>query len=539
MIYPTAQSLNFTNKKINVKSLKFIGGCKETASYILEQYNIPFGDDYTVNIKPTSLEKNKNDEKYLITINVRNAVIKASTKRGVFRALHTLFKLIDKDELYCGEIEDYPLFKTRGYIEGFYGDTWKDDKRYSVMQLMAKHGMNTFYYAPKDDLFHREKWRELYPKKEYEDLKSLFDFATENEFDFYWCVGPGLTYNYTNEKDFDTLIKKIKSVYSIGIRNFGLLLDDIPWNFQYEEDEKAFETITDAHIDLVNRLYETLKAFDDNIHLTVCPTEYFGNENGEYISKFGKNIPDDVGLFWTGQEICSRVLTCRESEEFLLSVHHRPLFWDNYPVNDCEMFNEMHLGALTGRDKELYKHCEGLISNVMEYAECSKIPLITIADYLWNPVTYNPENALNNAHREVLGDKAELFKYIADHLCFSCLNRNGGSQMMSDILYKIWFLNSTGKKDEAMKLFEDYINKMNSCLDMLKDTSVEIFKELGKWVEKFEMCCRLLQMIYNTLFTPTEENKKTLSAILEKYNRDAIILTGFCLREMAEKSLKL
>ena len=55
------------------------------------------------------------------------------------------------------------------------------------------------------------------------------------------------------------------------------------------------------------------------------------------------------------------------------------------------MFQEMHIGALMGRDKELFKHCEGIISNVMEYAECSKIPLMTIADYLWNPLKYNPE----------------------------------------------------------------------------------------------------------------------------------------------------
>ncbi len=537
MIYPKLQKYNFSIDKINIKSIGFTGCYTELAQHILKQYELPSGNDYSIELVCKNCSEK--DEKYSIKIEKNNATISAESKRGIFRGIHTILKLIEHDELYCGDIDDYPLFKSRGYIEGFYGKTWEQSKRLSVMSLMAKYGMNTFYYAPKDDLYHREKWRDFYPEKEYNDLNNIFKFATENEFDFYWCIGPGLTYHYTDADDFNTLINKIKSIYNLGIKNFGLLLDDIPWNFQYDDDKKEFGTITDAHIKLVNDLYNILKSFDADIRLTVCPTEYFGNENGEYISKFGKNIPQDVGLFWTGQEICSRVLTCRDSDDFIASTNHKPLYWDNYPVNDCEMFNEMHLGAITGRDAELYKHCDGLISNVMEYAECSKIPLITIADYLWNPVAYNPETALNNAHREVLGDKADKFKYIADHLCFSCLNRNGGSQYMSDVLSHIAFLKSTGKNAQAMNEFADYIDKMENCLEMLKDTSFELFNEMDKWVEKFEMCCRLLQMIYDTQIEPTHENKDKLSLLLNKYNRDAVIMTGFCLREAAEKTLKI
>ena len=108
-----------------------------------------------------------------------------------------------------GVIEDYPLFKKRGYIEGFYGNTWENGKRVSVMKLMAANGMNTFFYAPKDDLYHREKWRELYPENELAELKNLFNVACENYLDFHWAVGPGLTYKYTSDEDFTLLINKI------------------------------------------------------------------------------------------------------------------------------------------------------------------------------------------------------------------------------------------------------------------------------------------------------------------------------------------
>ncbi len=546
MIYPIPQKNNLNGEKVNIKSVSVSGEFKGLAEKIFSSYKIEMKDGFNIEVKVTDSKKTTyidelsrlTDEKYFITVTEEKAVIEASSKRGTFRGVHTLCKLIENDELKTGDLEDYPLFETRGYIEGFYGKTWSNEKRLSVMSLMAKYGMNTFYYAPKDDIYHREKWRELYPENEIENLKNLYDYATENQLDFAWCIGPGLTYKYTSEEDFNLLIEKIKSIYNLGVRTFGLLLDDIPWEFQYEDDKEKFDGIVDAHIYLINKTYNALKELDNEINLTVCPTQYSGDEKGYYISKFGQGIPTDVKMFWTGAEICSRVLTVRESDELFRSTNHKPLFWDNFPVNDCEMFQEMHLGAIIGRDKELYKHCEGLISNVMEYAECSKIPLMTIADYLWNPNAYNPDDSLKNAHKELLGENAELFGYFADHLGVSCLSKYS-SALMSNTLAHINFLLSSGDKEGALKEFKEYNEKMRECLEMLRDTSVSLFEEMQKWVNKFSMCCDLLDAIYNTWENPTEEKFTILKDLTEKYNADGTILTGFCLREAAEKTLNL
>lgn len=546
MIYPIPQKYNLNGLNIKVNSVNISGEYKDLAEKVLSSYDIPLSENgLSIEIcvsnsrKTTYIEElcRLSDEKYFITAEENKVVLEASTKRGVFRALNTLGKIIKKNELAQGTVEDYPLFSTRGYIEGFYGDTWEQGKRLSVMSLMAKYGMNTFYYAPKDDEYHRDKWREVYPEKELNDLKNLFDFANENELDFCWSIGPGLTYQYTSETDFDLLINKIKNVYSIGVRNFGLLLDDIPQDFQYEEDGKAFDEIVDAHIYLVNKTYNALKEFDSEITLTVCPTQYFGDENGYYISKFGSSIPVNVKLFWTGAEICSRVQTVREADEFMRSTCHRPLYWDNFPVNDAEMFQEMHIGALMGRDKELFKHCEGIISNVMEYAECSKIPLMTIADYLWNPLKYNPDESLDNAHDEMFGEKKDLFFYIADHLKVSCVKRHA-SEFMSETFEKINFQKAIGNKEKALEIFSDYISKCKDCLKLISDTTNPLFEEMQKWVKKFSMCCDVMDAIYDVWENSSEEKKKYLAELLEKYNSDAVVLTGFCLREMAEKTLK-
>ncbi len=544
MIYPIPQNNKLTGKEIFVESVSISGEFKEIAEKVFESNSIPCNNGLSVafkyeNSKETTYAQEISrltDEKYIIEACENEIVVKASCEKGAFRGANTLAKLIVKNELKEGTLTDFPLFKKRGYIEGFYGPTWENSKRLSVMKLMAAYGMNTFFYAPKDDIYHRAKWRELYPEKELADLNNLFNSASEHYLDFHWTIGPGLTYKYTSDEDFTLLIDKIKSIYDIGVRNFGLLLDDIPWKFQYKEDEKAFDSVVDAHIYLVNRVYTALKEIDASIKLTVCPTQYSGDCNEYYITKFGCNIPADVDLFWTGAEICSRVLTVREANELTNATNHRPLYWDNFPVNDCEMFQEMHMGALIGRDKELYKHCEGIISNVMEYAESSKIPLMTIADYLWNPLAYNPDESLKNAHKEMLGNDADSFFYFADHLGVSCLTRYSSSYM-GQVLSDVSFFESNGEMEKALELLSSYITDMRKCLTLISNTGVPLFAELQKWVRKFSMCCDLLDDIYEAKVNPSQENKNHLAEELQKYNSDGTILTGFCLRELAEKTL--
>lgn len=546
MIYPVPQINNLNGETINITSLQIDGEYKTLAQHILSDYGISVTGGFSLEIIVSDSRKTTyidslsrlSREKYFINVTDKKIIIEASCRSGVFRAVHTLGKIIVRGELRAGTLEDYPLFERRGYIEGFYGSTWKHEKRLSVMRLMAKYGMNTFYYAPKDDEYHRAKWNLPYPEKELSELKELFDTAAENELNVCWCVGPGLTYHYTSEADFEALIAKCRNVYSIGVKNFGLLLDDIANDFQYSDDAEEYDGIVDAHIVLVNKTYKALKEIDSEITLTVCPTQYFGDAEDYYISKFGCGLPTEVKIFWTGKEICSTFITCRDADDFARSTNHKPLYWDNYPVNDAEMFQEMHLGAVKGRDKELYKHSDGLISNVMEYAEASKIPLMTIADYLWNPIAYDCEKSLENAQREILGDKAELFRYIADHLCVACVSRHG-SVLMSDVLSHLSFLLAIGEKDRAVAEFKEYNAKMRECLALVSDTSVELFAEIQKWVKKFAMCCDVLDAILAVWEKTTEENKKNLKELMDAYNSDAVILTGFCLRETAEKTLEL
>ena len=544
-MYSVFQQTKKFNKIKTPDAVTFATGCSQTVMKVFCNENIKTDGEYIIK---SVIDKSKEftfiendsiltDEKYRLEIEENEAVITASCEKGLYRGAYALAKILKSDEFYTGEIIDYPLFGVRGYIEGFYGKPWTAEERVSVMRLAAKYGMSTYYYAPKDDVYHREKWNIPYPEKELKELTDLFLFAKENFIDFYWCIGPGLSYEYSSDSDFRLLYNKLLQLYEIGIRNFGLLFDDIPDILQHEADKEKFDDVVSAQTYLINRLYRELKEHDKSIKLTVCPTQYSGDTDSYYISKFGRSISTDVDIFWTGEEICSRVLRSSDARDLIRSTGHKPLYWDNYPVNDCEMFDRMHLDGIQGRDRDLYKYSAGFISNVMEYAECTKIPLITICDYLWNPYAYDKAKSTANAHKIILGEeKAEKFAYMADHLGVSCLTQYT-SNRMSAMTHRVWDLYNSGNESMAIEELRAYIEKMHECSEMMHDKSVPLFKELDRWCQKYDMAFELMTCIYEMLARPDEAAKKLLEDKLEQYNYTGVPLTGFCLRELANRAL--
>ncbi len=456
------------------------------------------------------------DEKYILSVCGNSVKITCSGKKSGFYALCDIAKRIRENSLCNGEYICSPTFAVRGYIEGFYGTPWTRENRLSIMTLMAKNRMNTVYHAPKDDPYHRDLWRDLYPEEDLLMLKGLVENAEKYYMDFCWCIAPGLSMKYSDDGEFDTLINKTKQLYSIGVRNFGLLLDDIDEELFFDEDKERYGETVNAHIDLINRYYNTLAEIDNKNRLTVCPTLYHGKGNEYYISKLGQNISPMISLFWTGKDICSREIRSCEAVQFIENTHHKPLYWDNYPVNDCAMHNEMHISPIIGRDADLYKYSEGIIANCMEYAECSKIPLITIADYLWDSENYDSETSFENAVRQVIGkEDAESFLTFADHLYTSCL-LDSNSRRMNNAFRKIVREYKQVNKDTAFALYEEYLTKLKNGRDYLR-RDIPICRELTKWAEKYSVKCDLTEAVYRYIKTSDKAVLDEISEITDKY----------------------
>ena len=456
------------------------------------------------------------DEKYILSVKGKSVEITCSGEKSSFYALCDIAKRVRESRLHDGEYVCSPAFAVRGYIEGFYGTPWTRENRLSIMTLMAKNRMNTVYHAPKDDPYHRELWRDLYPEEDLLMLKGLVENAKKYYMNFCWCIAPGLSMKYSDDSEFSALIKKTEQLYSIGIRNFGLLLDDIDEELFFDEDKKRYGETVNAHIDLINRYYNAVTAIDKNVKVIVCPTLYHGKGNEYYISKLGQNISPMISLFWTGKDICSREIKSSEAVQFIENTRHKPLYWDNYPVNDCAMHNEMHISPIIGRDADLYKYSEGIIANCMEYAECSKIPLITIADYLWDSENYDSETSFENAVKQIIGkEDAEGFLAFADHLYTSCL-LDSNSRRMNSAFREIAKEYRKGNKDSAFALYENYLTKLKNGRDYLR-RDLPICKELEKWSRKFSVKCDLTEAVYRYIKTADKAVLDEINEITDRY----------------------
>ncbi len=478
------------------------------------------------------ISSKKSEEGLVLTLTV-------SCREGLFRAVNRIVQMITDKKFFIGTVTDYPLFAVRGYIEGFYGKPWSHESRRMMLDLMSFYGMNTYYYAPKDDPYHRDKWSELYPQNELSALSELAALCKDKFVKFHYCIAPGLSMKYSSDEDFDKLICKAEQLYSIGIRNFGLLLDDIPENLWFDEDKEAFDgEAVNAHIALSDKFRNYLKEKDDNCTLTVCPLQYHGRGDEYYISKLGQGISGDIDIFWTGKNICSQEITVREAVVFENATNRAPLYWDNFPVNDAEMYNEMHIGYLNGREEDLYRYSRGIVSNSMEYALSSRIPLLTACDYLWNPVSYNGSESWQKACEIVLGEEKELFMPLLDNLLTSCLKVEN-SPMLNETLNLAQQQFFSGNIFGAIGTIGGYTEALEKCCITLRTLDNPMVSELEPWLEKQIIALDLIKSSLTVFTDNSDENKEKTENLLKTYLNHPKTLCDFSLQAFVERILAL
>lgn len=301
-------------------------------------------------------------------------------------------------------ISDFPSFTQRGIVEGFYGKPWSHQDRLEILRFQGQHRMNIYYYAPKNDPYHRHRWQRPYPPREYRRLGELVKAAQANFVDFCFAASPGLSIRYSSEDDFRKLTGKLESVGKLGVSCFALFLDDVPPELQNSEDRQRFRTLAEAHAAFINRLYDHLKGLSESNHLVVTPTTY-ANAWGrrDYVAQLGPLVRREVSLIWTGIDTFSPVITAAQAREWGNLLRRPPLVWDNFPVNDADPWRPF-LGPLSGRGPDLGGATQGLFANPMVQARASMIPLATVADYLWNSSAYKPAQSLAHTVREQYGE---------------------------------------------------------------------------------------------------------------------------------------
>src|SRR5439155_12294348 len=88
-----------------------------------------------------------------------------------------------------------------GVIEGFYGTPSTPAERIELFGWMARWGLNTYLYAPKDDLHHRALWREPYGAADAGALAQLVEACRQRKIRFVYALSPGLDVRYRDETE--------------------------------------------------------------------------------------------------------------------------------------------------------------------------------------------------------------------------------------------------------------------------------------------------------------------------------------------------
>jgi hyaluronoglucosaminidase len=336
-------------------------------------------------------------------------------------------------------------FQTRGIVEGFYGTPWTHAQRLDMIAFLGGLGMNTYVYSPKDDPAVRFTWRTPYVDVERDRLRELIAAAHGAGLRFVYALSPGLTVRYGDPADEQAIVDRYAALAEDGVRDFGLFLDDIPGELQHESDRARYPDLIAAQLDLIGRVAARTPG-----SLVICPTTYFGYGDEEHITRLGRGLPSGTALLWTGRQICSTTIDGDDARRFRDATGHRPLYWDNYPVNDVAMTAELHIGPYRGRSADLAVHAAGVIANPMERPEASKIALFTIARYLIDPAVYDADDSWNAALAALIPDSADraAFRLFARTSLGSCLNPDDAPDF-SAVLSRALFLVSQGETDAA------------------------------------------------------------------------------------------
>lgn len=253
-----------------------------------------------------------------------------------------------------------------GIIEGFYGRPWTWDERLLVMAFCAQRGMTHYLYAPKDDPLHRAAWRTPYGP---DDLAGFDRLVAAGTLEVGFAVSPGLSIDYDDAADRDALVAKFTQLVDRGVGLVALALDDI----------EPRPGLGAAHARLAGAVVDAL---GDRCRVVLVPTDYTSVRSTPYLDELAAGLDASVAVAWTGPTVVCDEITVAQVRGRSEALGDRPpLVWDNYPVNDAIMADQLFTGPLRGRDPGVRASCAGWLANPGVQPRVSLPALASVASW--------------------------------------------------------------------------------------------------------------------------------------------------------------
>ncbi|WP_229852922.1 beta-N-acetylhexosaminidase family protein [Streptomyces albospinus] len=342
-------------------------------------------------------------EGYAITtdsVNGRGDVLLAGKDSdGVYYAAQTFAQIASRSRVAGVSIVDFPAMSRRGVVEGFYGRPWTHEDRLDQLTFYGRMKFNTYLYAPKDDPFERDRWRDRYPPEQARRLSVLAHAASRRHVRFTYVLSPGKSICYNSARDRRTVLDKLGSLYELGIRNFAIAFDDIHplpvWNCAADFARWGAVTqqaMATAQSDLLNRIqHEFVDRHRGLRSLVMVPTQYSDLSATLYKKSLRRSLDQRITMMWTGTDVLPTSITADQARQAVELWNRDVLLWDNYPVNDSDQAaGRLLLAPYANRSRALGNYLSGVVLNPMNQASASKAAEFTGADYAWNPQAYDP-----------------------------------------------------------------------------------------------------------------------------------------------------
>ncbi|PSK98263.1 hyaluronoglucosaminidase [Haloactinopolyspora alba] len=430
-----------------------------------------------------------------------------SDAAGQYYAVQTLRQLFvttdDGDHRLAGvAVSDHPSMPLRGTIEGFYGQPWSHQDRLDQLEFYGDVKANTYIYAPKDDPYHRERWREPYPPEKRAQLAELVDTATANHVRFTFALSPGNTICYSGADDRAALLEKFQSMYDIGVRAFSIPLDDIELQFGCAEDRERYGEATQATVgraqaELLSYVQREFVATHDGARaLQTVPTQYGDLKETPYKQAWREHLDQAVVVMWTGNAVVPRRITVEQAER-ISELYGREVFvWDNYPVNDYgNTRGRLLLAPYDNREPGLSDHLAGIVSNPMNQAAASKVAIFGFADFTWNDRGYDARSSWREAMRYLADDDPAATEAL---LVFGDLNHLAPSfgepwqpqaPALAAEIDRFWQRWSDGDRADAVADLRAYAEKIEAAPATIRAGAVDprFVAEAAPWLDATEL----------------------------------------------------
>ncbi len=315
--------------------------------------------------------------------------------------------------LPLGTLIDWPSISERGVVEGYYGTPWSMAARKSLFRFYGRNKMNIYIYGPKDDLFHHGKGCYLpYPKKKAEEIADLVQAAKENHVRFVWAIHPANTVQWDVEggkPQLDMLCEKMEAIYKLGVRDFGVFVDD-----SFGEILKP-----ERQAQLCNYILENfIRKHPEDVtqHLIMVPTGY--NKawtDKKFLNTLGSQLDPTMRVMWTGDTVVNDITL--KGQRWVHEHLGRPTYiWWNWPCNDFKR-GRLSMGRTygLGTEPEMAAEMTGFTANPMEQAEANKVGLFGVADYTWNITGFKSELSWRTGIERLYPECPWVIQLFCDH----------------------------------------------------------------------------------------------------------------------------